>query len=142
MRIPASLLLVALAIPAGPAAAQTDIERPRDYALTNARIVTAPGRVISTLVKSTSQSSRNRSSDLTAACFIIRVVQVSNHKVLGFVTSQSNIRWRIHERRLWCWINRDVLRMRDRSSTIICKCPGDRLRSSAFVEASCQCAWN
>jgi imidazolonepropionase-like amidohydrolase len=46
MRIPASLLLVALAIPAGPAAAQTDIERPRDYALTNARIVTAPGRVI------------------------------------------------------------------------------------------------
>jgi imidazolonepropionase-like amidohydrolase len=42
---PASLVL-ALATLAGPAAAQTDIERPRDYALTNARIVTAPGRVI------------------------------------------------------------------------------------------------
>lgn len=46
MRRPASLLLAALATLAGPAAAQTGIERPRDYALTNVRIVVAPGRVI------------------------------------------------------------------------------------------------
>ncbi|MGH7502552.1 MAG: amidohydrolase family protein [Longimicrobiales bacterium] len=46
MRRPAGVLLAALAAWAGPVAAQTDIERPRDYALTNVRIVSSPGRII------------------------------------------------------------------------------------------------